>query len=149
MGSRPVPRRGWSKVAVAAHGRDGAGLRPPVTQLLHEAHLRPHLQVREVRLQDTVPVEVDLPPVGRLEEAVAGLREEPGDAGVGGRLVGLDPPPPAAGIVLQLAPRLVERVANRDVDVTISGMFARLALDRDLFAGDLQVDSDLVEVPLL
>src|SRR5512146_1310535 len=94
----PDRGRGRSIMAVAADRRDGAGLRPIVSLFLRETHFHPHLQVFEMRLQDAVAVEVDLSPLGRLEEAVAGLREDLPDTRMRQSLVGLDFPAPEADV---------------------------------------------------
>jgi hypothetical protein len=117
--------------------------------LLDEADLRADLQLGEPAVQDAVLVEVDLPPVGRLEEAVAAFRDEPGDLGVEERLTSFDLAPLDPGAILQLAPRLVEGVADLEVEVPVLRMLGRVAPHHDLFTGDLQVNADLVEVALL
>src|SRR5262249_15579376 len=47
------------------------------------------------------------------------------------------------------SPRLVESVTNLDVEIAIVNVCTRVTLDRDLGAGQLEIDPNLVEVALL
>ena len=60
----------------------------------------------------------------------------------------LDVGAPLARHVPQAARDGVEGVADRDVDILVRMVLGRISIDRDLRAGDLQIDPDLVEPSL-
>jgi hypothetical protein len=100
-------------------------------------------------VEHRVPVEVDLLALGRLDEPVALLREELGHPPVRGRIVDLHETAPLAHVVLQLAARGAEGVADREVEVLVLPMPGRIAFHGDLASGNGQVDADVVDLALL
>src|SRR3546814_13003001 len=90
----------------------------------HVAHLLALLQLLEIGIHQTVLVEVDLAAIRRLDEAVALIAEQAGDLAVRRHLMGLDPPGPLAGMVLQAAPGGFE--GDRKRVVTGKGLSIRV-----------------------
>ena len=62
------------------------------------------------------------------------------------RLVRLDLAATNPGVVLYLAPRCVERIANGHVDVFMSLLVVGCTADNDFPAGDTYVDDNVVEL---
>src|SRR5438046_2924479 len=83
------------------HQPHRAGLRAFPPLLFHEGHFRPDLQAVKVIVQDTVPMEIDLPAVRRFEETIILGREKLAHPAVRRNFVYLHFPAPAAGVILQ------------------------------------------------
>src|SRR3546814_7430274 len=62
--------------------------------------------------------------------------------------MGLDPPGPLAGMVLQAAPGGIEGVAQGDVDVLVGVALTGIAVDHHLLARDAHLDVDVEKVAL-
>src|SRR3546814_9630888 len=62
--------------------------------------------------------------------------------------MGLDPPGPLAGMVLQAAPGGIEGVAQGDVDVLVGVALPGIAVDHHLLARDAHLDVDVEKVAL-
>jgi len=61
------------QVMVPAHDADRARLRPFVSLFLDEPDFGPQFQAVERVVENAVAMEIDCPPIGRLEESVPGL----------------------------------------------------------------------------
>src|SRR5665213_98184 len=96
-----------------------------------------------------VPVHVDFVAVTGLYETVAFRLEKTGYAPVVRRLMGLDVASHGAGVVLELAARRVEGIADGDENVLMRMVFGRIALDDDLSSRNGQIDSQMVQVALV
>jgi hypothetical protein len=79
---------------------DRAGLRPLLALLFGKPHLRPDGKAIEVGTEDTVPMEIDLTPIGGLQEAVAFVRKELAHASVRGLFMDLHGTPLSAHVIL-------------------------------------------------
>ena len=108
-----------------------AGLRTLLAHLLGEPHHRSHLEPLEGPVEQRVGVEVHLTPVGCLDEAVDLVREVPRDPAGRGVVVLLGHAPRLAHVLLELALRGVEGVANGDVDILVGMVVLRLAIHDD------------------
>src|SRR3546814_11326154 len=86
----------------------------------HVAHLLAPLELLEIGIHQAVLVEVDLAAVRRLDEAVALIAEQAVNLAVRRTLIGLYPPGPLAGMVLQPAPGGHAGVDQVDVAVLIA-----------------------------
>ena len=84
-----------------------------ISRFFRKGHHRPDLQLTEIAFEDAVAMEIDFAATGSLEESVALVGEEPGDAPARSRLVGLHVTPLAPRVVLQAASGGFERVVDR------------------------------------
>ena len=113
-----------------------------------EAHLVADLELSETVVGDAVGVEIDVALVHRLDEAVALRRKQPRDPAARFAVVRLDFAAPAARHILEPSRERVEGIAHGDFDVLVRVVLRGVAVHRDLAAGNLEVDADLVELAL-
>src|SRR5579875_34498 len=134
---------------VPANQPHGASLGAFLPLLLNEDYFGPNLQTLKGLMHDAVTVEVNLPAVGCLDEAIALSREKLAHPAVRRNLMSLDSSAAAAHVVFQLSPCCVEGVPQRHFDVPVLFVLTGLASHSDLFTRQGEVDPYLVEVALL
>jgi len=128
---------------------DAARLRSFVARFLIEAHFETGLEPVEICIEQAVAMKVDLAAVEGPQSATAAGPIEARDDCVRRPLVRLDVAASDALMVLQLAARRLERVAQRHVDVFVSVIRAGRSIGDDLAAGVSQVDTHGVQVALV
>src|SRR5690242_1503838 len=109
-------------------------LRTLLSLLFDETHLRTHLKLVEVSVEHAIVVEVNLAPVGCLQEAI--VRKELRDPAMKLGLVALNGAAELAYMVFELAARSVECFAYR-----LRQLFLRLVVSDQLAAGDGKPDA--------
>jgi hypothetical protein len=109
-----------------------------------EAYLGPDLEAIERTVQNAVAMKVDLASVASLEKTEVSLLEELANPRPRRADACLHLTPPAAHVVVELAPSFVERVVNSEIDVLMRSMFRRRLLHDELSAGNGQVDAHMV-----
>jgi hypothetical protein len=117
-----------------ANDGHGTSLRTLLSLLFDETYLRTHLKLIEVSVEHAIVVEVNLAPVGCLQEAIVG-KELRDPAMMLGR-VALNGPTKLAHMVFKLATRSVKCFAYR-----LRQLFLRLVVSDQLAARDGKPDT--------
>src|SRR6478752_10573875 len=111
---------------------DGAGLRPFVALLDAEADRGACLEACEAAIKHAVAMEVDVPPVGRRNDAAVALGIDREHFAVRLLLVRFHIAAADAHLVLELAPGRSERLAHSDVHILVGVIGGRLPARDDL-----------------
>src|SRR5262245_61856046 len=142
QGARPRPSTTLLERERGPHQMHRGRLWPLLAQLLGEPDFVTNAQLVEFSIDHAVAMEIDLPRIGRSDEAVAPLWVQPNDAALSGRVVGFDVSACLTDVVLELTPGRIEGVADRHVDVLVR------ALLRGLAPRDTQVNADVEQFAL-
>ena len=89
-------------------------------------HFMADFQTIEYRRQHAILMKINFPPIGRLKKTIILDRKNLDDAGERRRLVDFYLAALAPRMVLQVAPGGVEGIADRDLDIFVGRMLARL-----------------------
>ena len=127
---------------------DGARLRALLPCLLSETDFGSNLEPIEGIVEDAIAMEIKIPAVLCLEEAVPFLLEELDDPPMRRTHTAFDLAPLSARIVLNLPPRLTKGIVNGEIDVFVSGMLRWISSDHELLAGHSEIDADVIDPPL-
>jgi hypothetical protein len=127
----------------------GARLWTLLARLFCELDRRPDLQAVEGIVEHAVAVKVQLAPIGRLDEAVRPLREEPADSGERPQFVHFHGAALPPRLIFQAAAGGVERIADGHVYVLMRVVLGRLAAHDEFIARHRQVDANMVELALM
>jgi len=127
---------------------DGARLRALLPCLLGETDFRSNLESIEGIVEDAIAMEIKIPAVLCLEEAVPFVLEELDDPPMRRTHTTFDLSPLSARVVLKLPPRLAKGIVNGEIDVLVSGMLRWIPSDHELLAGHGEIDADVIDPPL-
>jgi hypothetical protein len=126
-------------------------LRTTFTELFDEPHLGSDHHLTEAAVKDAVLVKVNLVSFGRFEKAVPFVDEELAHPTVSLGLMRLRVASLPSHVILKHASRVVERVIDRGVHVSVAGPYVRSPADDELVSRNRQVDEDPVvpSVPMV
>jgi hypothetical protein len=109
-----------------------------------DPHFVADFDIVEPVVHDRVPVEIDI--AGRrFDKPVAFIGEQAHHLAMRRDFMGLDLVAPNAGVVLELAARRVEGIADRHVNVAVRRVFAAGLVHLNGLSRDTDVDRNLVE----
>src|SRR5262249_36946091 len=123
---------------------DGAGLWALVTVFFCIFDFVANMQFVESVVQDAVLVEINLAPIACLEKAVALVGEQLFHARAADAVVAFDLATNLAGVFVQHALRVVERVFDGRVGVLMGCLLRWVATDDQLPVGNADVDAYVV-----